>query len=155
MDGHPEVIDRLNQLLTAELTAIDVYFLQARMFQDWGYNKLFERFDHEKDDEQGHCALIIERILLLGGTPNVHARQGFTVERDAKAMLELDLKLELEVKDNLNAAIALCRDHGDNGTREMLERLLLDTENDHIFWMESQLKLIADMGIENYLSQQI
>lgn len=155
MDGHPEIIERLNKLLTAELTAIDIYFLQARMFQDWGYEKLFQRFDHEKDDEVGHCSLLIERILFLGGTPNIAARDGFTIHKDVKAMLELDLKLEHEVAANLNSAIALCRDKGDNVTRELLERLLVDTESDHIFWMESQLKVISDIGVDNYLAQQL
>lgn len=155
MQGHPEVISSLNALLTSELTAIDIYFLQSRIFQDLGYQKLFERFDHEKDDEQAHCALIIERILLLGGTPNVHAREAFAVDRNVKAMLEMDLELELEVARNLNDAMALAREHGDNATRRMLEQLLSDTENDHIFWMQAQVRMINELGLENYLAEQL
>ena len=155
MRGHPEVIDALNALLTAELTAIDIYFLQSRIFEDMGYTKLFERFDHEKDDEQAHCALIIERIIYLEGTPNVHAREAFEVDLNVQKMLEMDLELEEQVSANLNRAMALCREHGDNGTRKMLEQLLMDTEMDHILWMKSQVRMIKEIGLDNYLAEQL
>lgn len=155
MQGNSQIIDRLNRLLTAELTAIDVYFLQSRMFQDWGYEKLYARFDHEKQDEEGHAAQLIERILFLEGTPNVQDRLGFAVETDVKKMLEMDLALELDVARNLNEAIALCDEVNDAATREMLEILLADTENDHIFWLESQLHIIEQVGLANYLAEQM
>ena len=154
MQGNPQVIEALNRLLTGELTAIDVYFLQARLFQDWGYNKLFERFAHEKQDEEGHATEIIDRILFLEGTPNVQDRLGFKVETDIRALLQMDLELEYDVARSLNEALALCREHGDNATRELLERLLVDTEQDHIFWLESQLQIIDSIGLEKYLPEQ-
>ena len=154
MHGNPQIIETLNRLLTAELTAIDVYFLQARMFQDWGYNKLFERFAHEKQDEEGHATEIIDRILFLEGTPNVQDRLGFKVETDIRALLQMDLELEYDVARSLNEALALCREYGDNATRELLERLLVDTEQDHIFWLESQLQIIDSIGLEKYLPEQ-
>ena len=154
MQGDPEIVARLNRLLTDELTAIDLYVLQSRMFQDWGYEKLFARLDHEKDDEMAHATRLVERILFLEGTPDIQTRAGFQLPSDVKAMLQMDLELEYEVARNLNDGIALCRDRGDDASRQLLEELLVDTESDHIFWLESQLRQIEDVGIENYLAEQ-
>ena len=155
MQGHPEVIDALNGLLTADLTAVDVYFLQARVCQDRGYTKLQAHFEHEQAEEQVHVTLLMDRILLLGGMPNVQDRIGFVIDADMRVTIQMDLDLESNVAKSLNEGIALCRTHGDNGSRELLERLLAETENDHILWLESQLRLIDDIGLPNYLSEQI
>jgi bacterioferritin len=155
MKGDPEILAQLNQLLTDELTSADVYLLQARMCLDQGYARLFARLDHEKDDEMGHAIQLIERILLLEGVPDVQARAGFRVTRDVKEMLEVDLEYEYRVARNLNEAIALCRERRDDGTRAILERLLVDTEADHILWLEAQLAQIEQLGLELYLSRQV
>ena len=155
MKGSKEVVKCLNALLTNELTAIDQYLVQSRMLENWGYGKLHERISHESDDERGHAAKLIERILFLDGEPDVAARAKLRIGSDPKQMLENDLDFELEVARSLNDAIALCRDEGDNGTREMLEELLNDTERDHVFWFESQLKLIDEVGLKNYLTEMI
>ena len=155
MKGSKKVIRSLNTLLTTELTAIDQYLVQSRMLENWGYHKLYERISHESDDERGHATRLIERILFLDGQPDVGARAKLTIGANPKEMLENDLTLELAVAASLNEAIALCRDEADNGTRELLEELLHDTERDHIFWFESQLKLIDDVGLKNYLAEMI
>ncbi len=153
MKGNSEVIDRLNALLTNELMAIDRYFVQSRMLENWGYEKLHERISHESDDERGHADKLVERILFLEGQPDVAARAELNIGTDPKEMLANGLAFELEVAKNLNDAIALCREKGDNGTREMLEELLNATERDHILWFETQLKLIDELGLKNYLSE--
>lgn len=155
MQGDPKVLDSLNALLTEELSAIDQYVVQSHMFDDWGYTKLHERIAHEAEDERGHVSKLVHRILFLGGTPDVASRSPLKIGGDPKSMLENDLAYEVAVARRLNEAIALCRDAGDNGTRDMLDELLKDTEEDHIFWLESQLHLIAELGIENYLAQQL
>lgn len=155
MKGSSEIIDCLNGLLTKELTAIDQYFVQARMLEDWGFTKLHERIGHEADDERGHADRIVKRILFLEGQPDVASRAALAIGSTPREMLANDLDYELEVARTLNEAIALCRKHGDNGTREMLEELLRDTEEDHIFWLEQQLSLIEKIGLEQYLSEQL
>ncbi len=155
MKGSKEVIRNLNALLTNELTAIDQYLVQSRMLENWGYQKLYERISHESDDERGHSAKLVQRILFLEGQPEVAARARLRIGANPKEILENDLALELEVAQALNDAIAVCRDEGDNGTRELLEELLNDTERDHIFWFESQLKLIDEVGLKNYLAERI
>lgn len=155
MKGSKKVIDTLNQLLAGELTAMDVYMLQSRMFEDWGYRRLFERINHEMDDERGHAAKLVERILFLEGEPDMTKRVPFTVAKDVKGMLEEALRLENDVAKNLNAAIALAVAESDSGTRAMLEPLLKDTEEDHILWLEAQLQQIEQVGIQNYCAQQL
>ena len=155
MKGSEAVIRSLNALLTNELTAIDQYLVQSRMLENWGYRKLYERISHESDDERGHATKLIERILFLEGQPDVGARAKLTIGADPKQILENDIAFEIEVAKQLNDAIALCRDQGDNGTRELLEELLNDTERDHIFWFESQLKLIDQVGLKRYLAEMM
>ncbi len=155
MKGSEAVIRSLNDLLTNELTAIDQYLVQSRMLENWGYRKLHERISHESDDERGHAEKLVHRILFLEGQPHVGARAKLSIGANPKEILENDLALEIEVARRLNDAIALCRDEGDNGTRELLEELLNDTERDHIFWFESQLKLIDQVGLEKYLAETI
>lgn len=154
LKGHPEVIDYMNKLLAGELAARDQYFIHSRMYAEWGYNKLFERIDHEMDDETGHAHDFIRRILMLGGTP-VSGPSSVNIGADVVEMLKNDLKLELEVQANLKKGIVLCEKHQDYVTRQMLVEQLKDTEEDHAHWLEQQLNLIDNMGLKNYLQSQV
>lgn len=155
MQGKQTVIDALNGLLASELAAMDQYFIHSRMYQDWGLHKLYERIDHEFDDEKRHAAALIERMLFLQGTPDMTQRKGFKVGTDVVSMLESDLRVEYEVDSELKAAIALCEQEQDYVTRDMLQTLLKDTEEDHAYWLEIQLGLIQKVGMENYLQSQM
>lgn len=155
MQGKAIIIAELNKLLAGELTAIDQYFIHSRMYQDWGYNKLFERISHESDEEKQHAAWIIERILFLEGTPEMTLREPLNVGKTVLDMLKSDLQLEYNVVKNLKAAIKLCEAEQDYQTREMLEKQLDDTEVDHAYWLEKQLRLIDQIGLQNYLQSQI
>ena len=155
MKGKQVIIDALNSLLASELAAMDQYFIHSRMYQDWGLNKLYERIDHEFDDEKGHAAKLIERILFLEGTPDMTKRKGFLVGKDIVSMIESDLRVEYAVAKELRDVIALCETEQDYVSREMLETLLDDTEVDHAYWLEIQLGLIKRIGIENYTQSQM
>ncbi|WP_220718701.1 bacterioferritin [Agarivorans litoreus] len=155
MKGNSEVIDALNRLLMNELTAMDQYFIHSRMYEDWGLNKLYERIDHEFDDEKGHASLLIQRILFLEGTPDLSKREPLRIGSDVPSMLENDLKVEYEVDALLKEAMALCELKQDYVTRNMLQTLIDDTEMDHAYWLEQQLGLIKKIGLENYLQSQM
>ncbi|WP_445395812.1 bacterioferritin [Zobellella sp. An-6] len=155
MKGNKKVIDTLNELLAGELTAMDQYFIHSRMYQDWGLNKLYERIDHEFDDEKGHAAALIERILFLEGIPDMTQRAGLKVGKDVPQMLKNDLQLEYDVDKALKSAIKLCEDQKDYQSREILEQMLADTEQDHAYWLEKQLGLIDKVGLQNYLQSQM
>ena len=155
MQGKPVVIAELNKLLAGELTAVDQYFIHSRMYQDWGYSKLFERISHESDEEKQHASWIIERILFLEGIPEMSLREPLHIGKTVPEMLQNDLELEYSVVKNLKAAIKLCEAEQDYQTREMLEKQLDDTENDHAYWLEKQLRLIDQIGLQNYLQSQI
>lgn len=155
MKGNQQVIDALNKLLANELTAMDQYFIHSRMYDDWGLSKLYERIDHEFDDEKGHASKLIERILFLEGTPNLTVRDAIHVGTDVPSMLENDLKVEYAVAAMLKETIKICEDVQDYNTREMLEVLLDDTEIDHAYWLEKQLGLIKMLGLPNYLQSQM
>ncbi|MDN3558163.1 bacterioferritin [Halomonas maura] len=155
MKGHPEIIDALNGLLAAELAAMDQYFIHAEMYADMGLGKLHERIAHEFDDEKGHAKQLIERILFLEGKPDMHTRTPVRIGQDVEEMLTNDLQLEYEVGDALKAAIALCERERDFQTRTVLLPLLSDTEQDHAYWLEQQLRLIKLVGRENYLAAQM
>ena len=155
MKGNQQVIDALNKLLANELTAMDQYFIHSRMYDDWGLSKLYERIDHEFDDEKGHASKLIERILFLEGTPNLTVRDAIHVGKDVPSMLENDLKVEYAVAAMLKETIKICEDVQDYNTREMLEVLLDDTEIDHAYWLEKQLGLIKMLGLPNYLQSQM
>lgn len=155
MQGKAIIIAELNKLLAGELTAIDQYFIHSRMYQDWGYNKLYERISHESDEEKQHAAWIIERILFLEGTPEMTLREPLNVGKTVLDMLKNDLQLEYNVVKSLKAAIKLCEVEQDYQTREMLEKQLDDTEVDHAYWLEKQLRLIDQIGLQNYLQSQI
>lgn len=155
MKGNQTVIDMLNRLLANELTAMDQYFIHSEMYRDWGLNKLYERIAHEFEDEKGHATKLIERILFLEGTPDMVTRDPLKVGKDVPEMLKNDLDVEYQVGAELKKAIALCEQESDFQTREILEELLTDTEEDHTFWLEQQLRLINMVGLPNYLQSQM
>lgn len=154
MRGDPDVLKTLNQLLAGELAARDQYFIHAAMYENFGLAKLHARSDHEMTEETAHARAIIDRILLLEGTPQMTPAPlnvGSTVEE----MLAKDLALELHVRDSLKAAMALCEGKHDYVSRDMLLTQLADTEEDHAHWLEQQLGLIAKMGLQNYIQSQM
>ncbi|WP_017443586.1 bacterioferritin [Gayadomonas joobiniege] len=155
MKGKQNIIAALNRLLANELAAMDQYFIHSRMYQDWGLNKLFERIDHEFDDEKGHASALIERILFLEGTPDMSKRDGLQIGTDVPSMLESDLRVEYTVDKLLKETIALCEQESDYVTRDILQKLLEDTEVDHAWWLEQQLRLIKMLGLPNYLQSQM
>lgn len=155
MKGNAQVISKLNELLAGELTAMDQYFIHSRMYDDWGMTKLFERIDHEFEDEKGHASKLIERILFLGGTPDMVTRTPIHIGKDVPTMLQNDLNLEYQVIQDLREVMALCEEVRDYQTRDMLQVLLDDTENDHTHWLEQQLGLIQRIGLQNYIQSQL
>ncbi|REL34280.1 bacterioferritin [Thalassotalea euphylliae] len=155
MKGDKAIIDSLNDLLAYELAAMDQYFIHSRMYHDWGLHKLFERIDHEFDDEKGHASLLIERILFLEGTPDMVKREGLKIGKDVPEMLASDLRVEYAVDAKLKDVMALCESKQDYVSRDMLQTLINDTESDHAFWLEQQLGLIDKIGLSNYLQSQM
>ncbi len=155
MKGDPKVIEMLNNLLAGELTAMDQYFIHSRMYHDWGFEKLFERINHEMAEETEHADQLIRRILFLEGTPNLSKRDPLNIGADVPQMLKKDLALEIQVVTALKQVIAYCESVKDYQTREILEVMLKDTEEDHAYWLEKQLGLIEKIGLPNYLQSQI
>lgn len=155
MKGNPQVIEKLNELLAGELSAMDQYFIHSRMYQDWGLEKLYERIDHEFDDEKQHAAALIERILFLEGTPDMITRIPINVGNDVPSMLQNDLDLEYKVVDDLRDVMAFCESVKDYVTRDILLKMLDDTEEDHAHWLEQQLGLIKRIGLQNYQQSQM
>jgi bacterioferritin len=151
MQGNSRVLSTLNSLLTGELTAADQYFVHSRMYENWGYTQLFKRLEHEREEELHHAARLIKRILFLGGTPDVGSREPLKVGATVPEMMQNDLGYELSVVDHLRKAIVLCEAEKDFETRRILVELLRDTEEDHTHWLEVQLRLIQQMGLQNYL----
>jgi len=155
MKGSGKVIEQLQKLLRGELAARDQYFTHSRMYADWGLSKLFERIDHEMQEETQHADALIKRILFLEGTPDLSEQDGLRIGADVPAMLRNDLTVEYEVVAALKAAIAVCEAEQDYQTREILGVMLADTEEDHAYWLEQQLGLIDKVGLQNYLQSQI
>jgi bacterioferritin len=155
MKGNTKIIDTLNQLLTNEMSAADQYFIHSRMYEDWGLKKLHERIAHEQEEELEHASALVERILFLEGTPDVASREPLKVGKDVPEMLKNDLQVEYDVGQALKDAIAICEQEKDYQTREILEVLLRDTEEDHTYWLEQQLGLIDKIGLPNYLQSQM
>jgi len=155
MKGKAIIIKTLNDLLAGELTAIDQYFVHSRMYEDMGLNKLYERLDHEREEETDHADQMIKRILFLEGKPDLSKREALNVGDNVVQMLKNDLSLEYAVIDNLKAAIVVCEKEHDFETREMLLQQLEDSEEDHAYWLEKQLGLIDKIGLQNYLQSQI
>jgi bacterioferritin len=154
MRGKDKVIAHLNDALKAELTAINQYFLHSEMCQNWGYHRLGEFIKKQSIDEMKHAEEVIERILFLDGTPNMGMGLTLKVGASVQAQLENDLALELDAVTQYNAAIKVCAAEGDNTSRELFERLAKDEET-HIDFLEGQLHVIKEAGLQNYLAQQM
>lgn len=154
MKGDPKVIDLLNEVLTGELTAINQYFLHARMMKNWGYKHLAEHVYKESIDEMKHADKLVERVLFLDGLPNLQKLDKIFIGQNVPEMLKNDLGLELQAIPRLNKGIQLCRDLGDNGSEDLLKGILV-SEEEHVDWLESQLELIKQLGEVQYLAQQI
>ncbi|TPV92523.1 MAG: bacterioferritin [Myxococcales bacterium FL481] len=154
MQGNDRVIEMLNQVLTAELTGINQYFIHAKMCKNWGFHALAEHIRHESIDEMKHADEVIERILYLEGVPNLQRLGKLNVGETVPEQFAADLELERLAIARLNEGVALCREVGDNGTRELCERLLV-SEEEHADWLETQQHLVATVGLERYLAEKI
>lgn len=149
-----KVIDALNKILTNEMTAINQYFLHSRMLKDWGFEKLGEYEYKESLDEMKHADLLIERILFLNGLPNLQDLHRLAIGEDVKEILECDLKLEEKAIPELREAITLCENETDYVSRDLLSSIL-ENEEEHLDYLETQLGLLAKVGLENYLQSQV
>ncbi|HEY5657262.1 MAG TPA: bacterioferritin [Myxococcota bacterium] len=154
MQGDAKVIEALNEVLTAELTAINQYFIHHKMCENWGYERLSGKKRHEAENEMKDADAVIDRILYLDGVPNMQRLNPVRVGEDPIEQHRLDLALETEAIKRLNTAIALSREKGDNGTREMLEEILKG-EEEAADWLEAQLHIVEEIGKEQYLAEQI
>ncbi len=154
MKGDPKIIDVLNRALTIELTAINQYFCQAKMCQNWGFLKLGKKHYEESMGEMKHAEKLIERILFLEGIPEIARYDVIRVGADVKEQFENDLQLEMGGVKQYNAAVDLCLQLKDNGTRELIEPILTESE-EHVDWLETQLSLIDSVGLQNYLAEKM
>ena len=155
MKGKAQVLEQLYLLLRGELAARDQYFTHSRMYADWGLTKLYERINHEMADETQHAAALIERILFLEGIPDLSQQDGLKIGKTVPEMLRNDLEFEYKVIGDLKNAIAVCEQEQDYQTRDILLKILADTEEDHGYWLEKQLGLIEKIGLPNYLQSQM
>jgi bacterioferritin len=154
VQGEPRVLELLNEVLTSELTAINQYFIHAKMCENWGYHRLAEKSREESIEEMKHAEDVIERILYFGGVPNLQRLNPVMVGETVPEQLDLDLANETAAIERYNRGVALAASKGDNGTRELLEQKLV-SEEEHADWLETQLELILQVGLENYLATQI
>ncbi|MDD9945658.1 MAG: bacterioferritin [Myxococcales bacterium] len=154
MKGDPDIIEALGEVLAAELAAINQYFGHSKMCANWGYNRLAAKKREESIEEMRDAEAVMDRILFLDGVPNMQRLNPVKLGENPVEQHELDLALELEAVARLNKAIALCRDKGDNGSRELLERILKGEEH-AVDWLEAQLHVIGEIGKERYLAEQL
>jgi bacterioferritin len=154
MKGNTEIVDLLNQLLTNELTAINQYYVHAKMCENWGYERLAAKIREESIDEMRHADQVITRILFLEGVPNLQRLHKLHVGETVKEQLESDRELEYAAIAFLNQGIKVARDSGDNATEDLMTKILV-SEEQHTDWIETQLELIRQVGEQNYLAQQI
>jgi bacterioferritin len=154
MHGNARVLDYLQEVLTAELTAINQYFLHAEMMENWGYHRLAAKTRKESIEEMGHAEKLLERMLYLDGSPNMSVLFPLRIGQTVKEQIENDVQVEYDAVARLNQAIQTAVEVGDNGSRELFESILTD-EEEHIDYLEAQLYMIKEMGYENYLSQHM
>ena len=154
MKGDKQVIALLNDVLTAELTAVNQYFLHARLCHHWGYERLYEKVRKESIEEMKHADVLIDRILFLEGLPNLQRYNKVNVGQTVPEQLQLDLQVEYDAIKRLNDGIEACRSAGDAGTREILEHMLRE-EEEHADWLETQQEAIKQIGLERYLAEQL
>jgi bacterioferritin len=154
VQGDPDVVQLLNEVLTSELTAVNQYFIHAKLCQNWGYERLAAKIRHESIDEMKHCEELIDRILYLEGVPNLQRLNAVRVGQTVPEQFQLDLELEHQAIKRLNDGMAMCVSRGDGGSRALLEEMLTG-EEEHTDWLETQLETIRQIGEANYLSQQL
>ena len=154
MKGDTKVLEALNEILTGELTAINQYFLHAKMCKNWGFHKIGDKIYKESIDEMKHASVLTDRILFLEGMPNLQKLGKLRIGETVKEQLESDLALEMDAIPKLKKAIQLAYDASDHGSRDLFEKILL-SEEEHADWIETQLSVINDIGLQNYLSQQL
>ena len=155
MKGDKKIIDILNELLAGELTAVDQYLIHAEMYADMGFQRLADKALHESDHERQHARALIQRILFLEGTPNLAKREALKIGNEVSEMLKADLSVEYKVVGALKKAMAACEKAHDYVSRDMLAVQLEDTEMDHAYYLEKQLRLIEQVGLQNYKQSQI
>ena len=154
MKGDKKVIEVLNEVLTAELTAINQYFVHAEMCENWGFKRLQKVIRHHSIGEMKHAEEVIERILFLEGVPNVQRLGKINIGETVEEQFKVDLELEMDALPRLNKGIEVCREVDDNGSRLLLEEILHE-EEEHVDWLEAQIDQVRQMGIQNYLAQQV
>jgi bacterioferritin len=154
MRGDDEILGLLNDVLTGELTAINQYFVHAKMCENWGYERLAEHIRKESIEEMKHAEVLVDRILYFDGVPNLQRLWPLKVGETVAEQFESDLHVEYDAVERLNNGIALCVAKGDNGTRELLADLLV-SEEEHVDWLETQQETIRQIGLERYLAQQL
>ena len=154
MKGDAKIIELLNDVLTAELTAINQYFVHAEMCENWGYERLQHIIRMHSIGEMKHAEKLIERVLFLEGIPNVQRLGKINIGENVREIFRVDQALEMEALPRLNEGIETCRKLGDNNSRHLLEEILTD-EEEHVDWLEAQIGLIEQVGLQNYLAEQI
>jgi len=154
MKGDARVIEILNDVLTAELTAINQYFVHAEMCENWGYDRLHHVIRKHSIGEMKHAEELIERVLFLEGIPNVQRLGKINIGESVPEILKSDYALEMEALPRLNEGIETCRELGDNNSRHLLEEIL-EEEEEHVDWLEAQMTLLEQVGVQNYLAEQI
>lgn len=154
MEGSPKIVELLNEALTAELTAINQYFAHSKLCESWGWKRLAEKYREESFEEMRDAEHLIDRIILLDGMPNMQRMGSVRIGETVKEQLDVDRELEVAAIDRYRRGVALAVEEGDPGTRELLERLVM-SEEEHLDWIDTQLTMITDIGIELYTQHQI